>query len=66
MLVPWNYLDGRNLATDQCARGAERKRRSLTEEELRESSEGAFQAYGAPLENVMGVRLYGEDDYGGR
>ena len=42
-----------HLATTQCAREAERKRRQLLEEELREIFERAFQAYGAPLENVM-------------
>ena len=52
MLVPWCALNGSHLATSQCARGAEQKRKRLAEEELQESSERAFQAYGAPLENV--------------
>ena len=37
----------------QCARGAEQKRRRLAEAELRETLERAFEAYGEPLENVM-------------
>ena len=43
ILVPWLVLNGRQLATAQCDRGAERKRRRLEEEEFRESSERAFQ-----------------------
>ena len=67
MLVPWCDLNGRYLATAQCARGAEKKRRRLAEEELRESSERAFQAYGASLENVTAFKYLGrvmmaEDD----
>ena len=50
MLVPWHALNGKHLATAKCARGAERKRRRLAEEELRESLESAFQSYGEPLE----------------
>ena len=46
MLVPWRTLNRRHLITAQCTRGAERKRRQLAEEELRESMERAFQAYG--------------------
>ena len=69
MMVPWRYLNGRHLATSQCTRGAERKRRRLVEEELRDSSERDFQAYGAPLENVTvfkylgGVMTAGDDDF---
>ena len=59
MLVPWHVLNGRHLATTQCASGAERKRRRLWEEELRERSEGAFQAYTEPLENVTAFRYLG-------
>ena len=47
MLVPWCALNGRHLATAQWVRGAERKIRRLEEEELREISERAFQAYDA-------------------
>ena len=56
MLVPWRALNGRNLATAQCARGEEKKIRWLAEEELRKISERAFQAYGEPLENVTAFR----------
>ena len=50
MLIPQWELNGRPPATSQCARGAERKRRRLAEEELRESSESDFEAHGEPLE----------------
>ena len=59
ILDPWRTLNGRHLATAQCTRGAERKRRRLGEEELRESFERAFQAYGAPLENVTEFKYLG-------
>ena len=42
MMVPWRALNDRHPATAQCARGAEQKRRRLTEAETRESSERAF------------------------
>ena len=69
MLVPWRTLNGRHLTTPQCARGAERKRRRLAEEELRKSMEKAFQAYGETLENVTAFRYLvqamtlGDDDW---
>ena len=44
MLGPWRALNGRHLATAHCTKGEEMKRRHLEEEELRESSERAFQA----------------------
>ena len=54
------------LATEQCSRGKKRKRRLLEEEELMESSERAFQAYGETFENVTAFsylgRLMEEDD----
>ena len=59
MLVPWRTLNGRHLNTAQCSRGAERNRRRLAEEELRERSERAFQAYGEPLVNVTTFRYLG-------
>ena len=49
ILVPWRALNGRHFDTAQCSKGAERKRRRLAEEDLRESLERAFQAYGEPL-----------------
>ena len=52
MMVPWRALNERRLATTQCSRGEEWKRRRLAEEELKERSERSVQAYGAPLENV--------------
>ena len=59
MLVPWRALNDRHPATDQCFRGAEKKRRRLTEEELRESLERAFEAYKEPLENVITFQSLG-------
>ena len=49
--------------------GAERKRRRLAEEELRESTERSFKAYGEPLKNVMAfiylgrLMTAGDDDW---
>ena len=69
MMFSWCALNGRHLAIAQCSRGAERKRRRIAEEELREISERDFQAYGAPLKNVtvftyMGrVMRAGDDDW---
>ena len=52
MLVPRRALNGRHPATAQCARGAERKRRRLSEAETRENAERAFGAYGEPIQNI--------------
>ena len=52
MLVPRRDLNDRHPATDQCARGAEWKRKRLAEAETRESSERAFKAYEEPIKNV--------------
>ena len=59
MLVPWRALNRRHLSTAQRVKGAESKRRWLTEEELQESSERAFQAYGKPLETVTSFKYLG-------
>ena len=59
MLIPRRSLNGRHLATAQCARGAERKRQRLAEAETRESSERAFEAYGEPIQNVLAFRYLG-------
>ena len=59
MLVPWRTLNGRHPSTAQCARGTERKRQRLAEEEFRENTEKAFEAYGAPLENVTVFKYMG-------
>ena len=59
MLIPWSELNGRHIATEQCARGADCKRKRLADEELREILERAFQAYGEPLENVSAFRYLG-------
>ena len=59
MLVPWCDLNRRHLSTVQCAREAEPKRRRREEEELWESSERDFQAYGKPLENLTAFKYLG-------
>ena len=52
-------IDSLYPATSQCARGAERKMWWLAEEELRESTERAFEAYDAPLENMTAFKYLG-------
>ena len=59
MLVPWHTLNGSHLATTQCAKVTERKRRRLFEDELMESTERTFQTYVEPLENVTAFRYLG-------
>ena len=59
MLVPWSTLNERHIATAQCARGEERKQLRLAEEELRESSKRAFQAYEKTLENATVFKYMG-------
>ena len=59
MQVPRKALNGRNLGTAQCAKGAEWKRRKLAEAEKRENLEGAFHAYGQPMEAVLGFWYLG-------
>ena len=46
ILVPWRALKRSHLVTAQCSKGAESKCILLAEEELRESLERSFQAYG--------------------
>ena len=59
ILVPWRTLNRRHLATAQFTRGAEWKRSRVEEEELWEIFERAFQAYGAPLENLTAFKYLG-------
>ena len=56
MLVTCSDLKRRNLTNSQCTNGAERNRRRIAEEELWESLERAFQAYGEPLETVTSFK----------
>ena len=42
-------LNGRHLGTLQCQKGAEWKRKRLTETETRKNTERAFHAYGKPM-----------------
>ena len=50
MLVPWRALNGRHLATTQCAKGEERNLQRLAEEDMWQIAERASQAYIRPLE----------------
>ena len=59
MLVPYHILNGRHPATAQYARGAEQKRRRLSEADLMESTEMSFKDYGAPLKNVTAFKYLG-------
>ena len=59
MQVPRRALNGCHPGTAQCEKGAERKRRRLAETEMRDNSEQAFEAYGAPIESVMEFRYLG-------
>ena len=43
--VSWRALNGRHPGTAQCLKGAERKRRRLTEKETRENLKRAFEVY---------------------
>ena len=69
MLVHWRALNKRHLTTTQCVKGEERKRRRLSEKELWESLDRAFQTYGELLETVslfkyLGrVMTTGDDDW---
>ena len=59
MLVTWKALNGYNFATAQCAKGADIKHWRMAEEEMRESVERAFQAYGIPLDTVTSFKYLG-------
>ena len=52
MMVLLAALNGRQPNTDQCAKGVEKKRHRLAEEEVRASTEWSFWAYGFPLTSV--------------
>ena len=59
MLIPLSTLNISHPDTSQCARGAEKKRRWLDEDELRERKDSYFEAYGASLENVTAFKYLG-------
>ena len=59
MMVPWRGLNGRHYATAMCKKGAERKRRQMSEAEFRDITERAFKAYGKPLEIVSTFKYLG-------
>ena len=52
-------LNGLHMGTLQCQKGAERKRRRLTETETRKNIERAFHAYGKPMAAVLEFRYLG-------
>ena len=59
MMVPWHTLNRKHLATAQCAKGGEKNCIRLAEDNLREISERAFQAYGGQLETVTAFKYLG-------
>ena len=59
MMATWYELNRRHLATAHYAKGEERRRRRLAEEEMRESSERSLQAYGEPLETIISLKYLG-------
>ena len=69
MLVLWRALNGKHHETAMCRKGAERKQRRMTESELRESTERAFEAYRKQLEAVHSFKYLrriitaGDDDW---
>ena len=69
ILVPRRSLNGRHKSTYMCRSGAERKRRRLAEDEVRESTEMAFEVYREQLQTVPSFKYLGriltegEDDW---
>ena len=59
MLAPWRALNRRLLTTAKCDNGSERKCQRMAEEEIQESVERDFQAYGRPLETVTLFKYLG-------
>ena len=58
-MVPWKALNGRHVTTSQCARGGKGEIQRLVEEEVWESVERAFQAYGRTLDMVTFFKYLG-------
>ena len=52
-------MNGKHTNTDQCAKGAEWKRRRMAAEEMRESAARDFQACGMPLDTVTSFKYLG-------
>ena len=59
MFVPWRTLNGRHKSTEMCRSGAERKRRRLAEEEIRDSTEMTFKVYGQQIQSVPRFKYLG-------
>ena len=60
MLVPCRALNRRHHATALCRKGAERKRRRVEEDKLRDSTERDLDAYGKPIETVNKFKYLGQ------
>ena len=56
MLMTWRAL---NFSTAQCAKEEDRKRQRMAEEEIQESEDRAFQAYGRPLMTITSFKYLG-------
>ena len=59
MLVTWNSLNGQHVTTAQCDKGVERKMCWLSIDEIRDSTEQAFQSYSRPIKTVASFKYLG-------
>ena len=59
MLVPWRPMNGTHRRTTQYKKGAEQKRRNLSEEEERAVTSRAFSVYVRPLDMVTSLKYLG-------
>ena len=57
--MPWKALNRRHIIITQVAKGVDKKRRCLAEEQMRESAERTFQAYVRPLTMVTSFKFLG-------
>ena len=58
-MMPWVAFNGRHPNTAHCAKGVEWKWLRLTAEEMRASTERAFQTYGCSLTSVSFLKYLG-------
>ena len=59
MFVSHKALNERNLATNFCCRGKERKRRRMAEEEARAGTERLITDYGTTISPVISFKYLG-------
>ena len=59
MLVPWAALNGCHTTNAQCAKGAEQKWHRLAEDEMRDITTRALQAYSRTLNLVTSFKCLG-------